>query len=73
MNISSSQELGLAIRRKRRSLHVTQKDLAMTVGTGLRFIIDLENGKPTCHLEKALAVVLALGVNIHLLGIDGES
>ena len=72
MNISSSQELGKAVRQKRKSLGVTQKDLAMTAGTGLRFIIDLEKGKPTCHIEKVLSVVQALGIKINLSGVDGE-
>jgi hypothetical protein len=44
----------------------------MTAGTGLRFIIDLEKGKPTCHIEKVLSVVQALGIKIDLSGVDGE-
>jgi len=43
---------------------VTQKDLALTSGTGLRFIIDLERGKETCKLGKALAVLKTLGIQI---------
>ena len=46
---------------------VTQKDLALTSGTGLRFIIELEKGKPTCQLEKALAVLNTLGIKIDLI------
>jgi len=45
---------------------VTQKDLALTSGTGLRFIIELEQGKPTCQLEKTLTVLNTLGVRIEL-------
>lgn len=37
----------------RKSLGVTQKELALTSGTGLRFVIDLEKGKETCEIEKA--------------------
>jgi transcriptional regulator with XRE-family HTH domain len=40
------------IRATRKRLGVTQKDLALTTGTGLRFIIDLEKGKETCELGK---------------------
>jgi y4mF family transcriptional regulator len=66
MKIQDSQSLGQAIRQQRRRLKVTQKDLAMTSGTGLRFIIDLERGKPTCQLGKALEIVRALGLNLEI-------
>ncbi len=42
---------------------VTQRSLALTSGTGLRFIIDLEKGKPTCQLGKVLAVMNTLGID----------
>ena len=45
---------------------VTQEKLALTAGTGLRFIIDLEKGKPTCQLGKALTVMNTLGIKISL-------
>jgi hypothetical protein len=45
---------------------VTQANLALTSGTGLRFIIDLERGKPTCQLEKTLIVLHTLGIRIEL-------
>lgn len=57
-------ELGDLIRSTRKSLGVTQENLAMTAGTGLRFIVDLEKGKPTCELAKALAVIHTLGIEM---------
>lgn len=45
---------------------VTQRSLALTSGTGLRFIIDLEKGKPTCQLGKVLAVMNTLGIDVAL-------
>jgi predicted transcriptional regulator len=44
------QQIGALIRTTRKNLGVTQKDLALTSGTGLRFIIDLEKGKETCEI-----------------------
>lgn len=64
MNITSTEQLGILIRTRRKELRVTQKDLAMTCGTGLRFIIDLEGGKPTCHIGKILQVLQALGIKL---------
>jgi HTH-type transcriptional regulator / antitoxin HipB len=44
----------------------------MTCGTGLRFIVDLEKGKPTCQIGKTLQVLQALGLAIEttILGSD---
>ena len=39
----------------------------MTSGTGLRFIIDLEKGKPTCQLGKVLNVLQTLGIKIEMI------
>jgi y4mF family transcriptional regulator len=66
MKILDAQSLGQAIRQQRRRLKVTQRDLAMTSGTGLRFIIDLEKGKPTCQLGKAIEIVKALGLKLEI-------
>ena len=38
----------------------------MTCGTGLRFIIDLEKGKPTCQIGKILQVFQALGLELRI-------
>ena len=62
MNIKTAGQLGAAIRTRRKQLKVTQKELAMTCGTGLRFIVDLEKGKPTCQTGKTLQVLQALGL-----------
>ena len=72
MRIKTSEELGTAIRTRRKLLKITQKELAMACGTGLRFIVDLEKGKPTCQTGKTLQVLQALGLIIEtgLLGSD---
>ncbi|MBT6739034.1 MAG: helix-turn-helix transcriptional regulator [Nitrospina sp.] len=62
----TAEKIGELIRKTRKSLGLTQKDLALTSGTGLRFIIDLEKGKPTCQLEKALTVLNTLGIKLDL-------
>ena len=61
------EQIGELVRSTRKSMGVTQKDLAMTSGTGLRFIIDLEKGKPTCQLGKALTVLHTLGLKLTLI------
>ncbi len=60
------EQIGKLVKQARKSMGVTQKDLAMTSGTGLRFIIELEQGKPTCQLGKALTVLQTVGITINL-------
>lgn len=60
------EDVGKLVRETRKKLGVTQKNLALTSGTGLRFVIDLEKGKPTCEIGKALTVVQTLGITITL-------
>ena len=59
-------DIGKTIRQTRKAMDITQKDLALTSGTGLRFIIDLEKGKETCQLGKTLTVLQTLGIRLDL-------
>ena len=63
-----STEIGKLVKSTRKKLGVTQRDLALTSGTGLRFIIELEHGKPTCQLEKVLTVLRTLGIKLKIEG-----
>ena len=63
---NTTAQIGKLIRDTRKSIGVTQKDLALTSGTGIRFIIDLENGKETCGIGKALSILNTLGIKITL-------
>jgi HTH-type transcriptional regulator/antitoxin HipB len=62
----TSLDIGQLIRDTRKRLGLTQKNLALTSGTGLRFIIELEKGKPTCEIGKTLTILQTLGVTITL-------
>lgn len=62
----TAQSIGEIVKLTRKSLGVTQKELATSSGTGVRFIIELEQGKPTCQLEKTLTVIRTLGIKIHV-------
>ena len=62
----STADIGKMIREARKRLRVTQKTLALTSGTGLRFIIELEKGKETCEIGKALTVLNTLGIKMTL-------
>lgn len=66
MNTLTAKEVGAAVRARRRELKVTQKELAMVCGTGLRFINELEKGKETCQIGKVLQVLQALGLKLQI-------
>jgi y4mF family transcriptional regulator len=65
-------EIGALVRDTRKRLGVTQKDLALTAGTGLRFVIELEKGKETCELGKSLRILQTLGITLTLTPPAGE-
>lgn len=68
-SIQSPQQLGPALRAARKQLGLTQSQLALAAGVGVRFIVDLEAGKPTVRLETVLRVVDALGGEFQLSGL----
>ena len=60
----TTREIGLIIQKNRKSQGLTQPQLAMACGTGIRFIVDIEAGKETCQIGKALMVLQMLGIGI---------
>ncbi|MXZ80542.1 MAG: helix-turn-helix transcriptional regulator [Gammaproteobacteria bacterium] len=66
ISIRSPRQLGDALRAARKHLGLTQPQLALAAGVGVRFIVDLEAGKPTVRLENVLRVIDALGGEIRL-------
>jgi ribosome-binding protein aMBF1 (putative translation factor) len=60
----TAEEFGRLIRQGRRALGMTQRDLALVINAGERFVVDLEAGKGTSQLGKALAAAQAVGVQI---------
>ncbi|MCQ8105978.1 helix-turn-helix transcriptional regulator [Methylomonas sp. SURF-2] len=69
INIQSTQQLGQALRTARKQLGLTQSELALAAGVGVRFIVDLEAGKPTVRLETVMRVIEALGGQVMLDGL----
>jgi len=49
------------VKDKRRSLKMTQHDLAHRAGLGLRFVRDLEQGKQSLRLDKVNQVLSLFG------------
>jgi len=63
-DITSTAALGKLVREVRKEQGLTQLDLAGLAGLSNRFIIDLERGKATLQMQKALDVLALLGVEL---------
>ena len=59
-------ELGDKIQELRKKSGLTQIEFAKRVGVGLRFIRDLEQGKPTVRLDKVNQVLEFLGHHLEV-------
>lgn len=68
MRIINVESFGKAIRARRKELHYTQGFLAEFSGLSVSFISDLENGKKTIELEKAIYLANLLGLDLILKG-----
>lgn len=62
--IRTTAELGQLLRAKRKQHALTQMDIAGLGNTGNRFIVELESGKPTVQLQKALDIMALLGLEV---------
>jgi y4mF family transcriptional regulator len=70
MAVNKVEKLGEIIKKIRKEQGLTQEQLAATTGVGVRFIRELEQGKESCHIGKALTVVTMLGIDIEANGIQ---
>jgi HTH-type transcriptional regulator / antitoxin HipB len=57
---------GRDLRRRRAELGLRQDELAALAGVSTRFVHALEQSKPTVRLDKALAVLRQLGLDLVL-------
>jgi y4mF family transcriptional regulator len=62
--IDSPEALGRAIRARRKELGINQTELADVARTSLRFVSELERGKPAAQLDGVLRVLAALGIGL---------
>ena len=68
MTDNKIKKLGYMVKQARKEQGLTQEQLAATTGVGVRFIRELEQGKESCHIGKALTVVSMLGIDITIGG-----
>jgi len=57
---------------RRSNLRLTQAELAMRAGVGLRFVRELEQGKKTLRLDKVNQVLALFGAEVGVVSIIEE-
>lgn len=70
--VVSASDLGRLIRARREFLGHTQADAAALCGVGVRFLSELERGKATIELGRALRVAQRLGLEVRLSAREGK-
>jgi ribosome-binding protein aMBF1 (putative translation factor) len=60
--VITAELLGRLVRARREAQGLSQKELGLVSNAGARFIGELEGGKATCQIGKALAVAASLGI-----------
>jgi y4mF family transcriptional regulator len=60
------EQIGAVVREARLARGLRQDQLAAAAGVGVRFLSELERGKPTVRLAKVLAVLDALGCRLQV-------
>ena len=66
MKVNSAKDVGAAVRSTRKKAGLTQRELAAACGCGVRFLSDLENGKPTIELGRSIRVLNTLSLDIEI-------
>lgn len=70
--IKSVKDIGIILKQFRKSQNITQIRLAQIANVGNRFIIELEQGKSTIQMDKALHVLNKIGIKASLEYISFE-
>ena len=65
--------LGARIRQARKTLRLTQTELAEIAGTGQRFISELERGKASARLGLTMHVLQLLGIDLQARMRGGQA
>jgi len=69
----TAEQLGAVVRQARLAQGLRQDQLAAAAGVGVRFLVELERGKPTVRLAKVLAVLDALGCRLEVSAPPGAA
>ncbi|MCR5453574.1 MAG: helix-turn-helix transcriptional regulator [Bacteroidales bacterium] len=66
-------KLSQYVKSMRKQYGLTQQDLSVKSGVGLRFIRDLEQGKKTLRMDKVNEVLLLFGAELSVADIEHKN
>lgn len=66
IEIVRMSDLATIVRRTRKDQKISQTVLAQASNVGLRFVGDIERGKPTIQFDKLMSVLTSLGIAVKL-------
>ena len=66
LEIRKMDDVAEIVRRTRKSQKISQTVLSQASNVGLRFVGDIERGKPTIQFDKLMAVLTSLGIAVKL-------
>ncbi len=66
MKIYDAESFGQALRQRRKEMDYTQREISDLTGFSISFISDLENGKSTAEIGKAIYLANVLGLDIEI-------
>ncbi len=64
--VNNVQEIGQMVRQRRKEAGLTLKEAAGMAGVGIRFLSELERGKPTLQIGMAIEVLQLFGLEMHV-------
>ncbi len=73
MKIYDSVMFGQALKLRRKEIKYTQRDISELTGFSISFISDLENGKSTAEIGKAIYIANVLGLDIEIMSRGSRS
>ena len=63
--LRDSEDLGAIIRKRRKDLGLTQKELAAACSCSVRFVSELERGKAGGNIKQVISVCRRLGIDLY--------
>ncbi len=73
IDLQEAGQMAAFVRENRKRQKVTQVQLSQLANVGVRFVRDLEDGKPSLQFDKLLQVLNALGVSVTLSITDSAN
>lgn len=71
MKTASMAEIAVIVRTERKRQGATQIELSQMANVGIRFLRDVEDGKPSVHFDKLMRVLSTLGISVDIRPREG--